>query len=364
MKFLKGFGTFILSFLLFLSLTLFSIAFLVQCTALSPDFVTKQVNKVDIPAAAREITEEQLAGQLPEEADFLKEVALDVIALQEPWIKEQLDNSIDTVYDYFLSRTDALHVSVSLADIKATLDDTLWQAAKDYLREQLSGKSDTQISQYLLNIIAQFPRESLSPELAAVSDAQFNAYAEQFLREFSGLAVSSPLTAQVEVALKQYFDGYIADFVNQIDDEYTLDQSSIDPETMATFETVRKYIGYFRAAFYWLIVAMVVFGALIFLINRNVKVTCRALGIDLLIFGAFDLAGVLFMRSLNPLQYVTEVSLLPASLEIWFQGVFKDVLFISQAFSIGVLVLGVILIVVSIFVKHRTDEDITPADTD
>jgi uncharacterized membrane protein len=364
MKFLKGFGTFVLGFLLFLSLSLFSIAFLIHSTVLSPGFVTKEVNKVDIPAVARDIAEERLSEQLPEGADFLKEVALDVIAMQEPWIKEQLNNSINAVYDYFLGKTDTFEITVSMTEIKSTLNDVLWQAARTRLQQQLSGMTDNEAHVYLMGIIAQFPRENLPSVLAVIPEAQFNQYAEQFLLEFAGREPATPLTAVIEIAVRQYFDQYVTDYVSQIDDRYTINQDTLSPDTMESLKTARQYIGYFRAAFYWLIVAMIVFAALIFLINRDIKTTTRSLGIDLLVFGVFELVGVLLLRNANPLQYITEVSLLPASLATWSQGVFRDVLNVSLYFSIGVLVVGAALVVVSIVVKRKDDEDITPAETD
>ena len=364
MKFLKGLGTFVLGFLLFFSLSLFSVAFMIHGTVLSPGFVSREVNKIDVPAVARDIAEERLAEQLPEGADFLKEVALDVIATKEPWIKEQLDNSINAVYDYFLDKTDKFEITVSMTDVKSTLDDVLWQAARNHLREQLSGMSDEEAHVYLQGIIAQFPRENLPALLAVIPESTFNQYTEQFLLEFAGREQSTLLTDILEIAVREYFNQYVADFVDQIDDRYTLDESSMTPDTIESLQTVKKYVGYFRAAFYWLIAAMVVFAALIFLINRDVKTTTRALGIDLLVFGAFELAGVLLVRNANPLQYITEVSLLPASLETWSQSVFRDVLNVSLYFSIGVLVVGAALLVVSIVVKRNDDEYVTPVETD
>jgi hypothetical protein len=79
MGFLKGFGTFVLGFLLFLSLTVFSLAFLLNSTLLNPDFVTRQVDRIDISAVARDVAEKQINEELPAELNFLKDAIYNVI---------------------------------------------------------------------------------------------------------------------------------------------------------------------------------------------------------------------------------------------------------------------------------------------
>ena len=76
MKVLKGFGLAIFSFLLFLSLFIFGIAFMLNSTLLNPGFIASEVDKIDVSALVRELTEEQIGKQLPEEASFIKEAAL------------------------------------------------------------------------------------------------------------------------------------------------------------------------------------------------------------------------------------------------------------------------------------------------
>ena len=60
MGFLKGFGTFVLGLLLFLSLSIFGMAFMLNSTVLSPGFVKKQVDRIDISAVARDIADQQI----------------------------------------------------------------------------------------------------------------------------------------------------------------------------------------------------------------------------------------------------------------------------------------------------------------
>ena len=130
MKVLKGFGLGILGLLLFLSLSVFGIVFMMNSTLLSPRFVTAEVDKIDIPGLVRDLTEKQISGQLPQEATIIKESLYAVISAQEPWIKEQLNTAIYSGYDYLLGKSDRLSIVISLEPLKASLRDSLWQAFK------------------------------------------------------------------------------------------------------------------------------------------------------------------------------------------------------------------------------------------
>jgi len=66
-----------------------------------------------------------------------------------------------------------------------------------------------------------------------------------------------------------------------------------------------------------------------------------------------DLAGVLLARSLSPEQFAAEYADLSVSIRSWVEGLLHDVTGIMLWFSIGVLVLGVALLVVSFFIKPR-----------
>jgi hypothetical protein len=358
MKFLKGLGIFFCSFLLFLSLSVFSVAFLLHSTLLNPDFVASQVDKIDISALARDIAEKQISEQLPEEAEFLKDVTFDVINKQEPWIKKQLDSVIFTGYDFLLGKSKQLEITISIEELKVNLKDSLWQTSQKYLQQELTGLSEDQIKQYLQDIAGQIPKENLPPELARLSESQLNTYIDQYLRKFGGQKPLQNLPAEInkliEDQLKLYFDEYYNELADQIDDKYTIDESSIPSDVMEQLLLARKYIGYFQTGFYALIDFMVLLVAFIFLINRNVRDTARALGIDFILFGALDLVGVFIAKNINPVNFLPDI---PASLESWLTGLYKDIFSIVQSFSIAVLIIGIVLLVISFIVKPRTAED-------
>ncbi len=362
MGFLRGLGTVICSIILFLALAVFSIAFLLNSTVLNADFMNSQIDKLDAVSIARDTIEEQITEEIPQDAALLTDVVSDIITAQEPLIKEQIHAGIDAAYAYFLDERSALIITFSLVEIKQSLKDSLWQTAVDYLNEQLALLSDEEVDNYVEDIMAQIPEESLPPELAVLPEDLRNEVIKQYLKELGGRGIFDSLSFNldftVEDQVRSYFEQYFDDFVQDIPDTYTIDENSIDPDVMATLREVKRYIGYFQAAYIWLIVFIIVLAGLIFLINwSNVRASLRALGIDLLIFGILDLAGVLLVRNLRLDSYISDYSQLPVSLRSWVDGLFNDVTGTMLWFGIGVLVSGVILFTVSFFVKPREAMD-------
>ncbi len=358
MGFLKGFATVIFSILFFLVLFIFSVAFLVNGTVLSNDFVSNEVTKMPVSSIARDIAVEQLGDQLPQGSDFLTEVAYRVIENQEPWIKTQLNNAIKTGYDYFQGRTNTLAITVPLDELKDNLRSTLWPEFNSYLNEELTGKSDAEISAYLQDIIQQIPTSILPPDLAALPEYERNLVMEQYLRDAAGVAPKAgapPLDPFYRSLANQYVNQYINDFVNSMPATLTLDESTIDSSTMQTLQDVRRGVGYFQTWYPWLIVLLVVLAGLIFLVNWSIKTPTRVLGIILIVIGIVDLVGIILLRTLPAVQWAadamnTDVS--PA-LQTWIQGLVSDIGGVLLPLTIGILVVGVALLVVSIVLPKK-----------
>ncbi|MFC1942645.1 hypothetical protein ACFLWU_05455 [Chloroflexota bacterium] len=299
MKVLKGFGVGILSFILFLSLSIFGIAFLLNSTVLNPVFVATEIEKIDMSPLIIEIAEEQIGDQLPEEALFVKEAIYEVISEQEPQLKEQINTAIYSGYDFFLGKSDNLNMVISLESLMEGLRESLWQTFHDYLPSELSGLSEDQ--------------------------------------------------------LKTYFDQYYQDFTSQIPTELELDESFIPPEVMVQMLLVRQYILYFQTGYYALIAFMVLLVIGIILINRNIRDTTRALGIDLVVYGALEFAAVLLARYYTPIAQLLHD--IPSSLQIWVSELYMDILAPLQTLSLGILLIGIILLVVSFVYKPQVAED-------
>lgn len=360
MGFLKGFGAFVLGFLLFLSLSIFGMAFMLNSTLLSPGFVKQQVDRIDISAVARDIADQQIKDYLPAELYFLKDAVYNAIDDQKPWFKAQADQTIDSGYNFFLGKTDKLAIKIPLNTLKADLKNSLWQEMSKQLTSWLRGNIQTQLEPYIFQNLQQY-RSLLTPDLALVSDAQLKSYVDIYLKQIQAQITatgSAPaLSGLLETLVRPYFDYYYNQYAAQIPDNLVADQTNIPANTMDDLLLVRKYIGYFQSAYYWLIVLMVLLAAGIFLIYRNVQEPSRALGIDLFIFGALDLAGVLAARSFNPTQSL--LNALPQkvpSLGPWLDALYRDVTGKMLAFSIAVLVIGAVLIAISFIFKKKVAE--------
>ena len=92
MKFLKGLALSLLGFLLFLSLSIFGLALMLNNTLLNPDFVVSELNKLDVSSLARDMISAQIPlEQIPLEGEFITEILDDTIADLEPWIREQVN---------------------------------------------------------------------------------------------------------------------------------------------------------------------------------------------------------------------------------------------------------------------------------
>jgi len=299
MSFLKGLGVSILSFLLFLSLAVFGMVFTLNATLLNPDFVVAQVDKLPVSSLVREVAEEQIGGQIPPEAEFLEEAMYSAIAEEEPLIKEQVNAAIYSGYDYFLGRSERLHLAISLEPLKENLRDSLKQTFM----------------------------QNLPPELAGAPPAMVEQVFNQYYQQFSG----------------------------QIPSDFEFDESSLDTETLSTIRQVREYISYTQAVYYGLIGLMVLLVLLIILIRRNVRGATRGLGITFLIYGALEYAGVFATRNFLPTSL--PLGNIPSSLQPWLMGLLGDFVAPLETFSIALMAAGVVLLAVSFIYRPRRAEE-------
>ena len=355
MGFLKGLGTVVCCIILFLALTVFSVAFLINSTVLNADFMNSQIDKLDFTAIAGDVIDEQFLQEIPQDAEFLSGVALKIIEAQEPLVKEQIHAGVKSAYSYLLEKDSELNITVSLVEIKRNLKASIWDAAVAYLHEQLAGMSVEQANLYVADMAAQIPAEVIPAELALLPADLRDTVIQQYLLELGGQGFfdsqSLGLDSLFEGQAKTAFEGYIDSYIDEIPDTYTLDENSIGQGVLDSLRQAKDVVNYFQTAYFWLIVIMVVVAGLIFLINwSNVRASLRALGIDLLIFGILDLAGILIVRNMQLQQYLPDTS---SSIQSWINGLYHDITGIMLWFSIGVLVVGAVLLALSFVVKRR-----------
>ena len=166
--------------------------------------------------------------------------------------------------------------------------------------------------------------------------------------------------------LKTYFDGFYQTFAAQMPSTFMLNESLLG-ETPAqitkaladaeiALEQARQYIGNFQLYYKVLIGFMVLLVAGIVLINRQVKTATRSLGITFLTYGAFEYASVFLAKYFAGAQ-LAQLPSIPSSLKAWLPQLTDDFLAPLEMFSLGMLIGGIALIIVSFVYKSREPSD-------
>lgn len=289
-----------LSFLLFLSLSGFGLAFTANRTVLNPNFLISQLDTLDVPSLAEEVLREQI----PEEvafivpAEFIDEVLDDVIIELEPWLREQVNVAIYTGYDYLLGRSDSLSLVIRLEEAKEVVRDKVWQAVL---------RSPPPII------------EGLPPPL-----------------------------------VEQYFDEFYQQISEQMPSTLEINESVINelsPDIMPVLAQVRRYIGYLQIA-YWVSVAstaLLIMG--IILLDRRVRGATRWIGIPCLISGIVTYVGTLVMKHFAGLL-ISQIDL-PVQLQAWLHQLLNDSLAPMQIYGIILMAVGTALLIVSVVYKRH-----------
>ena len=117
MRFLKGLVLSLLGFLLLLSLSIFAIAFTLNSTILNPDFITSELDRLDISSLVEEV--EELLGEEILQEEFPEEfriAVIDTITKFEPLVKEQVGATIYPVFDYLLGKSQSPDLAVTLGN--------------------------------------------------------------------------------------------------------------------------------------------------------------------------------------------------------------------------------------------------------
>ena len=290
MKVLKGFALTILSLLLGLSLSIFSLLFMLNSTILNPNFITRELDRIDVSTIVEETLSEQASGEeFPEE---FRTALVNTIAKFEPIVKEQIGAAINPVYDYLLGRSESI-------DLALTLKNTF--LSPDFIAPLVGEFLDEQFA------------EQIPPDM-------------QFLTEYLNEAIFPPeMPAQLASALA---------------------------EAEGMLEQARQYVGYFQLTYKLLIVLMVLLIVGIVFINRlQIKSITRQLGSTFLPIGALSFAGVLVAKYF--IGTLIADTGLPSFLQRWLPQFVNNFLAPLQWFSLGILIAGVALTVTSFVYKPR-----------
>jgi hypothetical protein len=311
-----------------------SLAIVLGNSVLRPDFVDDVINQVDVAGLTKNYISAQLADAVsPDTTEIRKYIngSLDEITIRlEPWIKQQLVAAANPSVDYILGKSQTINVTISVAPAVTVVRDILKNS-----------------------FLASPP-----PDIAALSAAEQAQHFDTLFADFSGnLPSTFSFDAKLLGPTRDDLSQSLADGEEQLSKIRTNIADGLG-DANEPLAKARHYIGYFQWGYWLLIVFMVVMAGLIFLINRNIKVTTRSLGINLLIFGVLDLAGVIVAKLLTPTRFIHDTSDVPVSVLNIIDNVYKDVTNIALRFSIGVLVIGVILLTVSFIMKSRQTEEL------
>ena len=393
MKILKGVVTGLLSFLLFWSLSLFGIAFLLNQTILNPDFVTTQIDKLDVAA----LVEETISEQEGEEA-FPEEQAtaiVDTIANVEPLVKEGISNATEPVYDYLLGESETVdlastirHDVLSTEIITSLIDEMdIASIASEMVREQLPEDIPEELeplAEQADEIIAD-----LEPTIKAELIAAAEPIADYLLGQSQSLSIEislEPMTVELEDTLRETIlespppelaglppaeiewrlDEYLGEMTGMMPSTIELDETVFPPEmptqiaeSLAKAEDslaqVREYVGYLQLGYKILIGVIVVLIIGIVLLNLQVRSATRKLGTIFTIYGAVEFAGIFVARYFAGNQ-LTQLDM-PASARELLPRLVNDFSAPLLWFSLGFLIVGVALLIVSFVYKPRQQQD-------
>lgn len=401
MKVLKSLTLGLLGFLLFLSLSVFGLAFTLNSTILNPDFVVSELDNLDVPSLAGEVIAEQVSrGEFSPE---LGAALVNTITKLDPIIKEQVGDATHTIYDYLLGETGSpdlalmLRTTILSPDFVASLVDELDILAlvREFVSEQLlAAEIPEEIEPYLAKYLDDALTE-LEPELEPWLKEQLVSAADPIvdylLGESQGLNVvislepvremlreglwqaflQSPppeLAGVPQPLIKQFFDEFYEQAIApQIPSTIEFDESLVGTEAPAqigealaaaeqSLAEARQYVSYFQLSYNLLIGLMVLLTAGIILIIRRVKGATRELGIIFLTYGAFEYVGILVAKHFA-LPEIARLPL-PQALQAWLPALIGDFLTPLEMFSLGLLIGGAVLIAVSFVYKRGEPSDL------
>jgi hypothetical protein len=390
---LKGFAVAILSFLLFLALGIFGIAFMVQSTILNADFVAGEISRFDWAAMADEyirIDSSEMPG--------MEEAMKDAVRRMEPVIEERIDDTLHTFNKYFPGDTENLHLNVILRqdffteELVAGIIDgiDISESFGPLISRQLEQSVPVEMDDFDKIVIDAIDsmEPALKVELVSVSGPVF----DYILGLSSTLNVSTSLEQVVDVlkndiyeyiaesaapeleslpeeTKQQYINDIYAQISEQIPREIPIDSTVISPDVPVSFnealtnaettiDEVAVYVRVFKMAYIALAVLIILFAAGIFLIIRNVKISSRRIGVPLIIYGALEYAGIIGARYFMNNQTLMPQDV-PPELEAWIMQFITNFMRPLEIFSIVLFAVGVIMVVFS-YVYKRGDTE-TPA---
>jgi hypothetical protein len=395
MRGLKIAGLIILSLILFISLTVFGLAFSLYRTALNPDFVTAESDRLEIAALPSETISQMLPVELSEEAlDSLTET----ITTLEPRLKDELNTIVYSVYEYLHGERENPEL-VNLLRLTLLSSDFIVAAIDAMDGPQLAGifleEFEEEIAQEfqlpeeafphlvaglgeLLTDLKPWVKEQTEYAAGPIADylvgevESFNITIslEPVIDDLRGMLLEvfldfppDELEGLIPAELEQAFDALWAEFTEEtlpttfqidetvIGEDAPLQIASSTSEAETGLRQVREYVGYVRLAYILSVVVSALLIAGIVLIYRNVKRSTRTLGIVFLASGLVVLAAALMGKHVGG-----ELGA-PPQLQVWASQLLVDFLAPLQWLGIGFIAGGIALLVISFVYRPSQTTD-------
>jgi len=292
MNVLRGFFSGVFCFLLFDVLVLLGLVISVNLTILNPDFVTAELQKLDVYSAVIEQAKTRLPSQ-----QFISPETVDELANElKPWFEEQADKVIRDVYSY-LKEDRELNVIISLEQVRVLVKEKVKETAL----------------------------KLLPPELEGVPQSQIDAYMSQI---YSGIDSVIPST-------------------------FELNAAAVGSQIMAQLQQIKQIIYYINTAYKTLIIVAVLLILLIALAHWwQPKPITRSIGITFILVGVVCILGplldYLIVQAIN--QFIGMSELL-SGLQAKLPQLVADLTSPIRMYGIGFLISGVALIVISILFR-------------
>jgi len=307
MRFLKSLVVSLLGLLLFFSLSLFGTVYMLNQTVLDRNFVSSELDRLDISGILKETFTQPYGQQIGEQlsAQLRQQLgqpvpqlggrittALDATITElDPWLKQQMKDVNNSFYDYMTGRSQTLSLRVPMAPVKDALKRNLKAAVQQ------------------------------APELSAVPPA----------------------------VKEQAAEGMSQSLVTQLPDTFDLSQA-LGPDFQKILAQVRQYTGYAATAYWGLIGLMVLLVLGMVLIERNIKTTARSLGTTCLTYAVF---GYGIGWAMDYFMGGFSMPGLPDAAQKGLSDILKDFSAPMQTFSIVLGAIGVALIIVSLVVRSK-----------
>jgi len=391
MKFVKGAASGLLGFLLFVSLIIFGILFLVNQTALNVNFVGSELDKLDVAA----LVEESIAkpGDQGAPEGEMETALVSTVAKLEPTMKEGVEKAAEPIYDYLLGKSETI-------DLASTLKSSL--VSPDFVTDVINELDISAIASKVINeqLLQDIPPElefltdevddiiiGIEPTIKAELIAASGPIADYLLGETQNLSIeisTEPIVSQLKETIKEralaslppelahippdmrepYIDEHVDQMTEMLPPTIAIDEAlfpSEMPQQIAqglanaedSLGQAKQYVGYVQLGYKILIGVILLLIAGIILLNRRVRSATCKLGTIFLTYGVIEYTGALVAQNLLKTQL--NLADMPSSLQAWLPQLTGDLLKPLEMFSLGVLIAGVILLIVSFVYKPHPE---------